>query len=64
MEAALVYEGDPTDGMVVCGPRAADPAWLVVRELSRPGCATQLDVEMVPVVCPFVFNFSPDLELE
>ncbi len=61
-EAALVYERDPGDGTVYRGPRAADPAWHVLREFYCPGCASQLDVEMVPKGYPFVFNFLPDVE--
>jgi acetone carboxylase gamma subunit len=61
---ALVYERDPRDGRVYRGPRAADPDWHVLREFYCPGCATQLDVEMVPKGYPFVFNFLPWLEGE
>jgi acetone carboxylase gamma subunit len=42
--------------------RAADPAWTVLREFSCPGCAAQLDVEVVPRGYPFVFNFVPDID--
>ncbi len=63
-EEALVYERDPRDGLVYRGPRAADPDWHVLREFYCPGCATQLDVEMVPKGYPFVFNFLPDLDGE
>lgn len=61
-ESALVYERDPRDGEVYRGPRAADPEWNVLREFYCPGCATQLDVEVVPRGYPFVFNFLPDLD--
>ena len=61
-ESALVYERDPRDGRVYRGPRAADPEWHVLREFSCPGCASQLDVEMVPKGYPFIFNFLPDIE--
>jgi acetone carboxylase, gamma subunit len=61
-ESALVYERDPLDEQVYRGPRAADPAWTVLREFYCPGCATQLDVEVVPRGYPFVFNFVPDIE--
>jgi acetone carboxylase, gamma subunit len=60
-EAALVYERDPTDGLIYRGPRAADPAWNVLREFYCPGCLAQLDVEAVPRGYPFVFNFMPEL---
>jgi acetone carboxylase gamma subunit len=58
-EAALVCERGPTDGMVYRSPRAADPAWHVLREFDCPRCATHLDVEMVPGGCPF--NLLPVL---
>lgn len=61
-EFALVYERDPRDGRIYVGPRAADPAWNILREFYCPSCATQLDVEIVPVGYPFVHNFVPDLE--
>ena len=61
-ESSLVYERNPLDGRVYRGPRAADPAWTVLREFYCPGCATQLDVEVVPRGYPFVFNFVPDIE--
>ncbi len=61
-EAALVYQRDPGDGRVYVGPRAAGRAWNVLREFYCPQCATQLDVEMVPLGYPFIHNFVPDLE--
>jgi acetone carboxylase gamma subunit len=61
-EMALVYERDPRDGLIYRGPRAADPDWHVLREFYCPGCASQLDVEMVPKGYPFIFNFIPDIE--
>ncbi len=61
-EAALVYERDSTGTHVFRGPRIADPDWSVLREFYCPGCATQLDVEVVPRGYPFIFNFEPDLE--
>jgi len=61
-EAALVYERDPGDGEVYRGPRAASPDWHILREFYCPGCATQLDVEVVPRGYPFIFNFLPDIE--
>ena len=61
-ESALVYERHPMGGRVYRGPGAADPAWTVPREFYCPGCATQLDVEVVPRGYPFVFNFVPDIE--
>jgi len=60
-ESALVYERHPQDGEIFVGPRGADPDWQVLREFYCPGCATQLDVEPVPVGYPFIFNFLPDL---
>jgi acetone carboxylase gamma subunit len=59
---ALVYERDPSDGMIYRGPRAADPDWNILREFYCPGCAAQLDVEVVPRGYPFVFNFLPDID--
>jgi acetone carboxylase gamma subunit len=61
-EAALVRERDGSAGQVYRGPRIADPDWTVLREFYCPGCATQLDVEVVPSGYPFIFNFQPDLE--
>lgn len=61
-ESAVVYERNPKDGRVYVGPRAADPAWNMLREFYCPGCATQLDVEVVPLGYPFIHNFVPDLE--
>lgn len=61
-ESALVYERDPQDGEVFRGPQGADPEWVILREFYCPGCAAQLDVEVVPSVYPFIFNFEPDLE--
>lgn len=61
-DSALVHQRDPRDGRVYRGPRAADPEWMVLREFYCPGCAAQLDVEMVPRGYPFVHNFVPDLE--
>lgn len=43
------------------GPRAADPDWMVLREFYCPGCATRLDVEVVPPAYPFIHNFEPSL---
>jgi len=60
-EAALVHERDGSDGEVYRGPRIADPGWSILREFYCPGCATQLDVEVVPRVYPFIFSFQPDL---
>lgn len=60
-EFALVYERDPQDGEIFVGPRGADPDWQILREFYCPDCATQLDVEPVPVGYPFIFNFLPDL---
>lgn len=60
-ESALVYERDPLDGQIFRGPRAADPEWHLLREFYCPGCATQLDVEVVPIGYPFVVNAAPDL---
>ncbi len=62
--AALVYERDPEDGTIFRGPRAADPQWNILREFYCPGCATQLDVEVVPRGYPFVFNFLPDIDVD
>jgi acetone carboxylase, gamma subunit len=59
-EAALVFERDPGDGLVYRGPRAASADWNVLREFYCPGCAVQLDVEVVPRGYPFVFNFLPE----
>lgn len=61
-EGALVYERDPSGTPVFRGPRVADPDWTVLREFYCPGCATQLDVEVVPRGYPFIFNFQPELE--
>jgi acetone carboxylase, gamma subunit len=59
-EAALVRQRDDTrDGSVFVGPRGADPEWMVLREFYCPGCAAQLDVEMVPPGYPFIENFVP-----
>jgi acetone carboxylase gamma subunit len=59
-EAALVRQrDDPRDGSVYVGPRGADPDWMVLREFYCPGCAAQLDVEMVAPGYPFVQNFRP-----
>lgn len=58
-EAALVRERDQP-GDVYRGPRMADPDWTILREFYCPGCASQLDVEVVPRGYPFVFNFVPD----
>lgn len=60
-ENALVYERDAQDGEVFVGPRGAPAEWVVLREFYCPGCAAQLDVEVVPAVYPFVHNFVPDL---
>jgi acetone carboxylase gamma subunit len=59
-EAALVHERDGSG--LYRGPRIADPDWSVLREFYCPGCATQLDVEVVPRGYPFIFNFEPDLD--
>jgi acetone carboxylase gamma subunit len=61
-EEALVYERPPQDGVVFQPNKGADPQWQALREFYCPGCATQLDVEPVPVGYPFVFNFLPDLD--
>ena len=61
-EEALVYERDAQDGEVFVGPRGAPSDWVVLREFYCPGCAAQLDVEVVPLGYPFVHNFVPDLE--
>ena len=61
-EEALVYERHPQDGVVFQPNKGADPPWQSLREFYCPGCATQLDVEPVPVGYPFVFNFLPDLD--
>lgn len=63
-ESALVFERTWGTGAeeVHRGPRAADPDWSILREFYCPGCAAQLDVEVVPVGYPFVFNFLPDLD--
>lgn len=61
-ESAVVYERNPRDRSVYAGPRAADPAWNVLREFYCPGCGTQLDVEVVPIGYPFIHNFVPNLE--
>jgi acetone carboxylase gamma subunit len=61
-EEALVYERHPQDGVVFQPNKGADSEWQSLREFYCPGCATQLDVEPVPVGYPFVFNFLPDLE--
>jgi acetone carboxylase, gamma subunit len=64
-ESALVFDRGPgtgPDGEVHRGPRVADPDWTILREFYCPGCAAQLDVEVVPVGYPFVFNFLPDLD--
>lgn len=61
-EAALVRQrDDPRDGSVFVGPRGADPDWMVLREFYCPGCAAQLDVEMVPPGYPFIENFVPQI---
>jgi len=60
-EQALVYERDAQDGEVFVGPRGAPSEWVVLREFYCPGCAAQLDVEVVPIGYPFVHNFVPDL---
>ena len=60
-EQALVYERHPQDGVVFQPNKGADPVWQSLREFYCPICATQLDVEPVPVGYPFVFNFLPDL---
>lgn len=59
---ALVYERDATDGEVYVGPRACDPAWMVLREFYCPGCGTQLEVEAVPPGHPFLLNQIPDID--
>jgi acetone carboxylase gamma subunit len=61
-ESALIHQRDASDGLVYRGPRRADPSWTVLREFYCPGCATQLDVEVVPRGYPFIFNFQPDFE--
>jgi acetone carboxylase gamma subunit len=61
-EEALVFERHPQDGIVFQPNKGADPVWQLLREFYCPNCATQLDVEPVPVGYPFVFNFLPDLE--
>jgi len=58
---ASIAQGGPA-APAARGPRAAGPAWTVLREFYCPGCATQLDVEVVPRGYPFVFNFVPDIE--
>jgi acetone carboxylase gamma subunit len=61
-ESALVRQrDDPRDGSVFAGPRGADPEWMVLREFYCPGCAAQLDVEMVPPGYPFIDSFTPPL---
>lgn len=62
-DVALVRQrDDPRDGSVFVGPRGADPDWMVLREFYCPGCAAQLDVEMVPPGYPFIHNFVPLIE--
>ncbi|HLN07087.1 MAG TPA: acetone carboxylase subunit gamma [Acidimicrobiales bacterium] len=62
-ESALVYERAGADALAVYrGPRVADPDWSILREFYCPGCATQLDVEVVPRGYPFIFNVEPDFE--
>ena len=60
---ALVRQRDDTrDGSVYVGGRGADPDWMILREFYCPGCAAQLDVEMVPPGYPFINNFVPLVE--
>jgi acetone carboxylase gamma subunit len=59
---ALVYERNPQDGEIYLGPRAADPAWAVIREYYCPSCATQLEVEAVPPGFPIVFDAQLDID--
>jgi acetone carboxylase gamma subunit len=61
-EQALVYDRHPQDGEIFAPRKGADPDWQLLREFYCPGCATQLDVEPVPVGYPFVFNFLPELD--
>lgn len=57
--AAVIEREGETEYFV--GPRAADPDWMVLREFYCPGCATRLDVEVVPPGYPFIHNFEPVL---
>ncbi len=59
-ESAVIIEREG-EGEYFVGPRAADPDWSVLREFYCPGCATRLDVEVVPVAYPFIHNFEPAL---
>ncbi len=61
-ESALVFERAGADADAIYrGPRVADPDWSILREFYCPGCATQLDVEVVPRGYPFIFNVELDL---
>ena len=57
-EEAAIVERDG-ESAYFTGPRAADPEWMVLREFYCPGCATRLDVEVVPPGYPFIQNFEP-----
>ena len=59
---ALIYERNPQDGEIYLGPRAADPAWAVLREYYCPCCATLLEVEAVPPGYPISFDADLDIE--
>ncbi len=59
-DSAAVIEREGESPYFV-GPRAADPDWMVLREFYCPGCATRLDVEVVPPGYPFIHNFEPVL---
>ena len=63
-ESALVYVRDTEEKLeeIYRGPRKPDPNWVILREFYCPGCATQLDVEVVMPHHPIIFNFLPDFE--
>jgi len=62
--SALIFARDDYDKLheVFPGGRSPNPQFCEVREFYCPGCASLLKVESVPVGCPIVFDFLPDID--
>lgn len=61
---ALVKVRETPEAMAELYPQmmAANPQWMVLRELFCPSCRALLEVEAVPPGYPLVHDFEPDLE--
>jgi acetone carboxylase gamma subunit len=62
--SALIFVRDTREKLeeIYPGIRCPDPAFCEVREFCCPGCGALLKVESVPVGCPIIFDFLPNLD--